>query len=83
MPFHDNQKSDEGKLLTSLRSWLANKSLLEILTGYDCMDVICFTDRNTGRYDKLVKKISAETLRCDDQLLSLQGMKPGETAALS
>ena len=31
----DNKNSDEGKLLTSLRAWLASKSLQEILTWYD------------------------------------------------
>ena len=74
----DNPKSEEGKLLTSLRSWLANKSLQEILTWYDCIDVIRFTDRNTDRYDKLVKKITTETLRRDELFLSLLGMKTGE-----
>ena len=74
----DNQKSDEGKLLTSLRSWLANKSLQEILTWFDCIDVIRFTDRSTGRYAKLVSKITTETLRRDELFLSLMGMKPGE-----
>ena len=74
----ENQKSEEGKLLTSLRSWLANKSLQEILTWFDCIDVIRFTDRSTGRYDKLVSKITTETLRRDELFLRLLGMKPGE-----
>ena len=74
----DNQKSEEGKLLTSLRSWLANKSLQEILTWYDCIDVISFTDRSTGLYDKLVSKITTEDLRLDELFLSLLGMNPGE-----
>ena len=74
----DNRKSEEGKLLTSLRSWLANKSLQEILTWFDCIDVIRFTDRSTGRYDKLVSKITTETLRRDELFLRLLGMKPGE-----
>ena len=74
----DNQKSDEGKLLTSLRSWLASKSLQEILTWYDCIDVISFTDRSTGRYDKPVSKITTGDLRRDELFLNLPGMKPGE-----
>ena len=74
----DNQKSDEGKLLTSLRSWLASKSLQEILTWYDYIDVISFTDRSTGRYGKLISKITTEDLRRDELFLSLLGMEPGE-----
>ena len=40
--------------------------------------MISFTDRSTGRYDKLVSKITTEDLRRDELFLSLLGMKPGE-----
>ncbi|HIV15624.1 MAG TPA: hypothetical protein IAB18_06910 [Candidatus Avisuccinivibrio pullicola] len=40
--------------------------------------MISFTDRNTGRYGKLISKITTEDLRRDELFLSLLGMKLGE-----
>ena len=48
------------------------------VTHIVCIDVISFTDRSTGRYDKPVSKITTGDLRRDELFLSLPGMKPGE-----
>ena len=48
------------------------------VTHIVCIDVISFTDRSTGRYGKLVSKITTGDLRRDELFLSLPGMKPGE-----
>ena len=65
----------EIKLHRSLRTWLDNNSLHQILLWFDCVDTIRFVRTDTEQYKRLTSCITTETTKRDRLFLHLLGMK--------
>lgn len=63
------------KLHRSLRTWLDNNSLHQILLWFDCIDTISFVRTGTEQYKRLTTCITTETTKRDRLFLHLLGMK--------
>lgn len=63
------------KLYRSLRTWLDNNSLNQILLWFDCIDTIHFVRTDTEQYKRLTTCITTETTKRDRLFLKMLGMK--------